>query len=102
MYGAITANKKKTVLIMVVFFLLAGGLSWLFSYIYQDYSITTIVLIFAVFYAFWSYYGSARLALALNGARQITKKDNPRLWRTIENLTITTGLPMPKVYIIDD
>jgi heat shock protein HtpX len=42
------------------------------------------------------------MALAVNRARQIQKKDDPRLWRTVENLAITDGLPMPKVYIMDD
>jgi heat shock protein HtpX len=42
------------------------------------------------------------MALAVNGAHQIEKKDNPRLWRIVENLAITEGLPMPKVYIMDD
>src|SRR6266576_4905667 len=42
------------------------------------------------------------MALAVNRAKQIEKKDDPRLWRTVENLAITDGLPMPKVYIMDD
>jgi len=42
------------------------------------------------------------MALALNGAHEIQKKDNPRLWRIVENLAITNGMPMPKVYIIED
>jgi heat shock protein HtpX len=50
----------------------------------------------------FSYFGSANAALAFNGAKEIQKSDNPRLWRTVENLAITEGLPMPKVYIIQD
>jgi heat shock protein HtpX len=42
------------------------------------------------------------MALAVNGAKQIQKSDDPRLWRTVENLSITDGLPMPKVYIMND
>ena len=42
------------------------------------------------------------MALAVNRAKEIQKSDDPRLWRTVENLAITDGLPMPKVYIIDD
>lgn len=53
-------------------------------------------------YMLFSYYGGAKMALAVNGAREIAKKDNPRLWRVVENLAITEGLPMPKVYIMDD
>jgi heat shock protein HtpX len=42
------------------------------------------------------------MATAVNGAQEIQKSDNPRLWRMVENLAITEGLPMPKVYIMDD
>lgn len=87
---------------MAIFFLLVGGIALLFSYLYEDYSITAFVLVFALGYALWGYFASSRLALAMNGAHQIQKRDNPRLWRTVENLAITEGLPMPKVYTIDD
>lgn len=102
MYSAIAANKRKSILIMAVFFILALGLSWLFGAVYEDYSITVMAVTFSLFYLLWSYFGSARLALAMNGAHEIRKKDNPRLWRIVENLSITTGQPMPKVYIIED
>src|SRR5690606_33561374 len=49
-----------------------------------------------------AYFSAATAALALNHARQITKKDNPRLYRIVENLSITDGLPMPAVYVIED
>lgn len=45
---------------------------------------------------------SGRLAVLMSGARKISRNDNPRLWNTVENLSITTGLPMPEVYIVDD
>lgn len=102
MYSAISANKRKSVFIMVIFIMLAAGLSWLFGAVYQDYSITVTAVIFSLFYVLWSFYGSSKLALAMNGAHEIVKKDNPRLWRIVENLSITNGQPMPKVYIIED
>ena len=102
MYSAIAANKRKTVVILAVFFALVTGLALLFGNIYQDYSITSFVLIFAIFYALWGFFGSAKLALGMNGAHEIAKQDNQRLWRTVENLTITTGMVMPRIYIIDD
>lgn len=102
MYSAISANKRKTIFIMAVFMMLAAGLSWLFGAVYQDYSITVIAVTFSIFYVLWSYFGASKLALAMNGAHEIQKKDNPRLWRIVENLSITNGQPMPKVYIIED
>lgn len=102
MYSAIAANKRKTIFIMLVFFLVAGGLAWLFGAVYEDYSITITALVFSFFYVLWSFFGSAKLALAMNGAHEIKKSDNPRLWRIVENLSITNGQPMPRVYIIQD
>ncbi len=56
----------------------------------------------AAVYTLVTYYGGSKLALAVNRAQEIQKSDNPRLWRIVENLSITDGLPMPKVYIMND
>ena len=102
MYSQITANKRKTVILLGGFFALIAGVSLLFGAAYNDYAITTGALIGSGVYAMVSYYGSSKLALAMNGAKEIQKRDNPRLWRIVENLAITNGMPMPRVYIIDD
>lgn len=102
MYSQIASNKRKTVLMMLIFVALAAGLGWLFGQYVGDPAITPYVLIGAAVYALISYYAGSKMALGLNGAHQIEKRDNPRLWRTVENLAITNGMPMPKVYIIDD
>ncbi len=102
MYKEIAANKRKTVFMMVIFVLLVGGLGWVFAEFFHQPSLTPFVLAGALVYAFISYVSGSKMALAINGAREIQKSDNPRLWRTVENLAITDGLPMPKVYIIDD
>jgi len=102
MYESIAANKRKTVFMMFLFVVLVGGLGWLFGEYSGQPAITPYVLIGAAVYALLSYFAGSRMALALNGAHEIQKRDNPRLWRIVENLSITNGLPMPKVYIIDD
>ncbi len=102
MYSAITANKRRSVVLLLVFMLFAVGLSLLAGYAFNDQSLVGPVLIFAVIYATWAAFASSRLALAVNGAREIKKSDNPRLWRIVENLSITDGLPMPRVFIISD
>jgi len=61
-----------------------------------------IAAVFAVGYSLWGFFASSRLALTVNGAKEIQKSDDPRLWRIVENLAITDGLPMPKVYIMED
>jgi heat shock protein HtpX len=102
MYKQIAANKRKTFLLMVVFVLFVGLLGWLFGLYWGDPSITRYVLIGALVYVIFSYYSSSKLSLAVNGAKQIAKRDNPRLYRIVENLSITDGMPMPKVYIIEE
>lgn len=102
MYSAIAANKRNTVLIILVFVLLIAGLGYVFSAVYGSTGIFWGSLIGAGIYALIQYFAAARLAIALNGAKEIAKHDNPRLYRTVENLAIATGMPMPKVYVIND
>lgn len=103
MYSDIAANKRKTILLMVGFVFFTSILVWIFSkYLNGNNSVFYGGMIGAVVYAGVSYFAGSKMALAFNGAKQIQKSDNPRLWRIIENLSITDGLPMPKVYIIDD
>ena len=102
MYSQIAANKRKTIFMMILFVGLVSGLGWLFGKFSGQSFITPYVLIGAAVYVLLSYFAGSRVALAMNGAHPIEKKDNPRLWRIVENLSITEGLPMPKVYIIDD
>lgn len=104
MYKAIAANKRNTVIIMAVFVGLVGAIGWAISYIYGngDQSIALWVIGIALVYAFVQYFAASKLAVAMTGAHEIEKRDNPRLYRIVENLTIATGMPMPKVYLIDD
>lgn len=102
MYKQIAANKRNTILIMLFFVLLIGAIGWLIAYFLHDWNIAIWVLVIATIYAVIQYFASAQLAVMMTGAKQIKKKDNPRLYTTVENLSIATGLPMPKVYIIDD
>lgn len=102
MYSAIAANKRNTFLIMVIFVGLIGAIGWAFAYVQGDISIAYGVVIVAAIYATIQYFMAAKLATMMTGAREIEKRDNPRLYRTVENLAIASGMPMPKVYIIDD
>jgi heat shock protein HtpX len=101
-YSQIAANKRKTVVIMLFFILFVGLIGWLFSLYAGRPAITPYVLIGAAIYALINYYAGSRLSLAVNGATEISKSDNPRLYRIVENIAITDGLPTPKVYIIRD
>jgi len=101
MYSAIAANKRKTVFIMFFFMVFAGALAWLLGTIYGN-STAIAVAIFALCYTAIMYFAGSRLSLAVNGAQEIQKQDNPRLYRIVENLAITDGLPTPRVYIMPD
>lgn len=103
MYSAIAANKRNTVLIMTVFVGLVTAIGYVISLLMGGSPYITVwVLIGALIYALIQYFAASKLAVAMTGAKQIEKRDNPRLWRMVENLAITTGMPMPKVYVIDD
>jgi len=102
MYRAIAKNKRNTVLIILLFLLIIGGLGALAAYVYNSPSIAVTVIVIAVGYATIQYFAASRLAISISGGQEIQKADNPRLYRIVENLSITDGLPMPKVYIIND
>jgi heat shock protein HtpX len=102
MYSAIAANKRNTFLIILVFIAIIAGLGWVFSAVYGSTGIFWGTLVGAGIYALVQYFLAARMALAMNGAKEIQKKDNPRLYRIVENLAITNGMPMPRVYLVDD
>lgn len=102
MYSAIAGNKRRTILIMALFVLFVGVLGWLFAGYTGNTAITPYVLIAAGVYALISYFTGSRLALAVSGAKPITKRENPRLYRIVENLAITDGLPTPQIYIMND
>jgi len=104
MYSAIAASKRKTVIIMVLFVAVVGALGWLFSQMFAggDPTITYGVLVGSAIYALFSYISASKMSLALNGAQRIEKRDNPQVYRIVENLSITEGIPMPKVYVMED
>ncbi|HEY2557179.1 MAG TPA: M48 family metalloprotease [Diaminobutyricibacter sp.] len=102
MYRAIARNKRNTVITILLFLLIIGGLGWLAAYIYNNPTIVIITLVVATLYAVFQYYLASSQALNMAGAIEIQKADNPRLWNVVENLSITTGTPMPKVYIVND
>ncbi|EYT51973.1 protease [Leucobacter sp. UCD-THU] len=102
MYSAIRRNKINSVLIILLFIVIIGALGWLAAYIYNSPGIVIAVVVFAAGYALFQYFAAGRQAIMMSGAQRITETDNPRLYRIVENLSITTGTPMPEVYIVND
>ncbi len=108
MYSAIARNKRNTVFIMVGFFVLIAVVGFAVNLIWGDplgtgdWTVTIATVIGVGIYVIVQYFAGSGQALAMSGARQIQKADNPRLYRIVENLAITKGMPMPKVYIVHD
>jgi heat shock protein HtpX len=102
MYTQITANKRNSILLVLGFLAIVAGLDYVFARAFGQPSFFGPILVVAVIYAFITYFFSAQIALGMAGAQPIEKKDAPELYRIVENLAITAGLPMPKVYIVSD
>jgi len=98
----VDSNKRKSIFFISFFVIFVVGLGILFSYAYDSSIILIIAVLIAIVQAFIGFYGGDSIILSISGAKEIKKSDNPLLYRTVENLAITAGLPMPKVYIIDD
>lgn len=107
MYSQIDQNKSNTRILMylfISFFLLVG---YVFGFVYTENADSAIGFmgifgIVAIIYAMISYFAAGKIALSITGAKEIKKSDNPRLYRTVENLSIAAGVPTPKIYLIDD
>lgn len=103
MYRAIAKNKRNTFFIIVFFLAVIGGLGWLAAAVYGDVTIVIVTVVIATAYAAFQYFTADRQALAMSGAIEVrSKADHPRLWRTVENLSIATGTPMPRVFVVSD
>ena len=85
-----------------MFFILIIAIGFVFSEVYGNVNILYFAIIFSVVMNVGSYWWSDKLVLSMVHAKQIAKEDNPELWNIVENLAITSGLPMPKLYIVED
>lgn len=102
LYNQVSRNKAKSLVYISLFVGLVAGLGWFASYYFDSYIIFPIALLISIAMSFTSYWYSDKIALGVSGAKEIHKDDNPYVYRMVENLSITAGLPMPRVYVIDD
>lgn len=102
LYTEISKNIRRTWVMMGVFFIFIILIGWVFSQVYGNPGILYIAVVFSLAMNIGSYWFSDKLVLAISRAHPIEKKDAPELYRIVENLTITAGLPMPRVYILDE
>jgi len=102
LYSQANSNIRKTWLLITVFLVFVIALGWFFSYYFHSLAILVFAVIFAILMSFSSYWYSDKMVLAISGAKLIQKKDNPELFRIVENLCITAGLPMPKIFVMQE
>ncbi len=103
-YQEISSNKRKSLFLIILFTIFVIGLSWFFGYASggDGAGFVVIAVVFSVISTLISYYQGDKIALWTTGAQPLVKEDNAYVYRLVENLCIATGVPMPKVYIIED
>lgn len=102
MYRNIARNKRNTIIILAI---LVGVIALPLIYLGMeagDFTFVGGIGIFLLIYTVAQYYIGGKLALSASHAKEISKQDNPRLWNMVENLSISEGIPMPKVYVVPD
>ncbi|HUT74624.1 MAG TPA: M48 family metallopeptidase [Armatimonadota bacterium] len=103
MYEAIAANRNKSLLVMIVFVVIIVGLGYVFGELTDfGYAAPAVALVFAIISVFGSYYYSDRIVLAMSRARPATKEQYCQLYNAVEGLSIAAGVPMPRLYVIED
>ncbi len=102
LYTQIDSNKRKTWLLLSVFFVAIILIGYVFSYALDDVNILYFAVGFSIITSLLSYWYSDKLVLAMSSAQEIDHESNRELYHIVENLCITAGLPPPKIYLIDD
>jgi heat shock protein HtpX len=102
LYTQQSKNVTKTWLLMAVFFVVVIGFGWFFSIYYGNPNILYFFVAFSVLMNIFSYWFSDKIVIKLAGAKEAKREENFDLYTAVENLSITAGLPMPKVYIVND
>lgn len=102
LYTQSDSNTRKTYLLMAFFLIFVIAVGWVFSQAMNSSSILWFAVIFSIVMSVGSYWYSDKLVLSMSKATLVKFEDNKELYRLVENLCITAGLPVPKIYIIDD
>jgi heat shock protein HtpX len=101
-YHEQSKNNFRTGLLMILFVVVVVGIGYVFANVYQNSAILYVAVVFSIVMNFFSYWYSDKVVLSMYKAQQVSASDAPDLYHTVENLAITAGIPMPKIYIIPD
>jgi len=102
LYTQAESNIRKTWFLITGFLIFIIAMGWLFSYLLDNQIFLILAIIFAVFQSFVSFWYSDKIVLSMTGAFPVDRKDNPELYRIVENLAITAGLPTPKIFLTNE
>jgi heat shock protein HtpX len=103
LYNQIDSNKRRSIILIILFVLIIMAVGWFIGQITETGNVGLVfAAVVSIIMALVGYYSGDKIALRVSGANEITKEQNPYVYRMIENLCITAGLPKPKVYIIND
>jgi heat shock protein HtpX len=103
MFDAIASNRRRSYLLLFVVVLLIVGVAYVFGLYYElGHWVAIPAAVFALMATWGGYYYSDKIVLSMSQARPVTKREEPYLWNTVEGLSIAAGLPMPRLYVIED
>jgi heat shock protein HtpX len=102
LYNQQDSNIRKTWFLLTLFFVVVIGVGFVFARVYDNAIILYVAVIFSIGMNVASYWWSDKIVLSMTGAKQAEHDTHKELYHIVENLSITAGLPMPKVYIIED
>jgi len=102
LYTQADSNTRKTWILIFGFLIFIIIIGWLFSYLLDNQAILVFAVSISLFTSLGSYWYSDKIVLSMMRAKLIEEKDNRELYHNVENLCITAGLPLPKIYIIEE
>ncbi|MDY4337609.1 MULTISPECIES: zinc metalloprotease HtpX [Streptococcus] len=104
LYKQIASNKRKTWILLIVFFLLLAIVGYAVGFLFMNSGIwgVTIAMIIGFIYALTMIFQSTEIVMSMNGAREVDRNEEPVLYHVVEDMAMVAQIPMPRVYVIDD
>ena len=104
LYKQIASNKRKTWILLIVFFLLLALVGYAVGFLFMNSGIwgVTVAMIIGFIYALTMIFQSTEIVMSMNGAREVDRNEEPVLYHVVEDMAMVAQIPMPRVYVIDD
>ena len=104
LYKQIASNKRKTWVLLIVFFFLLAIVGYAVGYLFMNsgFGGVTLAMIIGFIYALTMIFQSTEIVMSMNGAREVDRNEEPVLYHVVEDMAMVAQIPMPRVYVIDD